>query len=98
MNAVPGPKSVFYFYITPEFTMLAFTTALETLRLANQVLGHDKYAWRIVSADGNPVRASSGLQLGVDLSLDEADLLENGKIAKRHGRTPARAAGPPHAE
>lgn len=72
MNAVPGPKSVFYFYITPEFTMLAFTTALETLRLANQVLGRDKYAWRIVSADGKPVRASSGLQLGADLSLDEA--------------------------
>jgi len=72
MNAVPGPKSVFYFYLTPEFTMLAFTTALETLRLANQVLGHDKYAWRIVSADGKPVRASCGLQLGADLSLDDA--------------------------
>lgn len=72
MNTVLGPKSVFYFYITPEFTMLAFTTALETLRLANQVLGHDKYGWRIVSADGRPVRASCGLQLGADLSLDEA--------------------------
>lgn len=72
MNAAPGPKSVFYFYITPEFTMLAFTTALETLRLANQVLGREKYAWRIVSSDGGPVRASCGLQLGADLSLDEA--------------------------
>lgn len=73
MNAtVAGPKSVFYFYITPEFTMLAFTTALETLRLANQVLGREKYAWQMVSADGKPVRASCGLQLGADLSLDEA--------------------------
>lgn len=72
MNTVLGPKSVFYFYLTPEFTMLAFTTALETLRLANQVLGHDKYVWQIVSADGRPVRASCGLQLGADLSLDEA--------------------------
>lgn len=72
MNAIPGPKSVFYFFITPEFTMLAFTTALETLRLANQVLRRDRYAWRIVSADGKPVRASCGLQFDADLSLEEA--------------------------
>lgn len=51
----------FLFYVAPEFTMLAFTAALEALRLANQVLGEDAYEWKMVSSDGEPVRASCGL-------------------------------------
>ena len=72
MDTRSAQTSVFYFYVTPEFTMLAFTNALEILRLTNQVLGRDKYEWRIVSCDGEAVRASCGLQLGADLSLEEA--------------------------
>ncbi len=65
-------KRLFLFYLAPEFTMLAFTSALETLRLANQVIGTDVYDWRIVARDRNPVTASCGLSITPDLSLAEA--------------------------
>ena len=39
--------------------MIAFTAAVEPLRLANRVSGRELYAWRLFSADGGPVRAES---------------------------------------
>ncbi|TGR79565.1 hypothetical protein EN866_35865, partial [Mesorhizobium sp. M2D.F.Ca.ET.223.01.1.1] len=62
MTKEPVSKT-FVFYIVPEFTMLAFTSAIEALRLANAVMGEDVYRWRIVSVDGNPVRSSCGLSV-----------------------------------
>ncbi|WFU05771.1 GlxA family transcriptional regulator (plasmid) [Rhizobium sp. CB3171] len=62
-------KYVYVFYLVPEFTMLAFTSALEVLRLANQSLGRDVYEWQFVSLDGRPVRASCGLSVDVGFSL-----------------------------
>ncbi|PSH60798.1 GlxA family transcriptional regulator [Phyllobacterium sophorae] len=65
-------NKLFLFYLAPEFTMLAFSSALEALRLANQILSDNAYAWRLVSADGEAVRASCGLSISADLSLAEA--------------------------
>ncbi len=72
------PRS-FVFYIVPEFTMLAFTSAIEALRLANAVLGRDVYSWRVVSADGHPVRASCGLTITPDhdIATERAWLLSD---------------------
>lgn len=69
--------STFLFFLTPEFTMLAFSAALESLRLANQVLERNAYEWKLVSADGKQVTASCGISLGVDMSLAEARSLVN---------------------
>lgn len=66
--AFPSPRS-FVFYIVPDFTMLAFTSAIEALRLANAVLGHPIYSWRIASMDGQPVRSSCGLMVTPDHSV-----------------------------
>jgi transcriptional regulator GlxA family with amidase domain len=65
-------KARFLFYLTPEFTMLAFTSALEALRLANKVLDRDFYEWRLISEDGRPALASCGLPINADLSLAQA--------------------------
>lgn len=62
-------SKTYVLYIVPEFTMLAFTSAIEALRLANAVLGTEAYRWRIVTADGNPVRASCGLSVSPDRSV-----------------------------
>lgn len=43
--------------------MIAFTSALEPLRMANQLSGQPLYAWRLISADGAPVICSNGIQL-----------------------------------
>lgn len=60
----------FVFYLLPEFTLLAFASAVETLRLANAILGYDAYAWRIASGDGGPAKASCGLSLHADTTMD----------------------------
>lgn len=49
------------FLLLPGFSMLAFFSALEPLRLANQLLGVRHYRWRIYTSDGLPARASCGM-------------------------------------
>ena len=58
MNALKHPiKRSFVFFLIPDFTMVAFATALDPLRLANRMLGYEAYKWRLASFDGRPVRA-----------------------------------------
>ena len=71
MNAKASVKRSLVFFLIPEFTMVAFATALEPLRIANRMLGHDAYRWRLASSDGRPVRASNGVECAVDTSLEE---------------------------
>jgi len=66
-----GVKRSFVFFLVPDFTMVAFATALDPLRIANRMLGYEAYRWRLASADGKPVRASNGVECAVDVSLEE---------------------------
>jgi AraC family transcriptional regulator, glycine betaine-responsive activator len=52
-----------------DFTMIAFTSLVEPLRLANQRSGERLYDWKIYSVDGAPARASNGITIGVDGSI-----------------------------
>jgi transcriptional regulator GlxA family with amidase domain len=56
----------FGFLMVPDFSMIAFTSAIEPLRLANRASGRTLYSWRIFSPDGAPVRASNGVMIAVD--------------------------------
>lgn len=58
------------FLLLPGFSQLAFSSALEPLRMANHLSGHRRYTWHLVSKDGAPVKASSGLASGVDLAME----------------------------
>jgi transcriptional regulator GlxA family with amidase domain len=60
------------FPLVPNFSMIAFASALEPLRLANRVAGTDVFAWRVYSADGLPVTASNGVSVAADAAY--ADL------------------------
>ena len=63
MNAVKHPiKRSLVFFLVPDFTMIAFATALDPLRSANRMLGYEAYKWRLASIDGRPVRASISSQ------------------------------------
>jgi transcriptional regulator GlxA family with amidase domain len=53
----------FAFMPLPNFTMIAFTNAIEVLRMANYLTGQTLYRWSIVSPDGGPVAASNGLSV-----------------------------------
>jgi transcriptional regulator GlxA family with amidase domain len=51
------------FLLVPNFSMIAFTAAVEPLRLANRTSGHEFYRWHLFSPDGKPVSASNGIAL-----------------------------------
>ena len=69
---ISNPKDTrwFTFLLLPEFTLLAFSAALDPLRIANQLAQKPLYGWRIVSENGMAVTSSSGVNVSVhgDLS------------------------------
>ncbi len=56
------------FYLVPQFSLLAFSSALETLRMANQLSGQTLYRWTLVSSDGQEVTCSNGIRFPVEHS------------------------------
>lgn len=44
-----------------EFSMIAFSSAIEVLRMANYILGQPYYSWSVLTVEGKPVSSSSGL-------------------------------------
>jgi transcriptional regulator GlxA family with amidase domain len=61
----------FGFLLLPKFTLLAFSAALDTLRIANQLAQKPLYGWLVVSEDGKAVSSSSGIDVDVHLALNE---------------------------
>lgn len=59
------------FLLLDNFTLIAQASAIEPLRMANQLSGRELYQWFTLSEDGAPVRASDGLQVMPDASLAE---------------------------
>ncbi|PHP67804.1 AraC family transcriptional regulator [Zhengella mangrovi] len=59
--------------------MIAFTTAIEPLRLANRILGEEAYTWRLSSIDGHPVAASNRVECAVQTSLEQERRLMTGE-------------------
>ena len=60
------------FVLVPNFSMIAFVSAIEPLRLANRIKGSPLYQWRVFSQDRSPVKASNGLMITPEGGLDEA--------------------------
>jgi len=67
--ASPGRITTVVFVLIPNFSLIAFGSAIEPLRMANRISGSTLYRWTIVSADGKPVRASNGLEANVEGSI-----------------------------
>ena len=65
------PKSKFAFLTLPRYSMIALSSAVEPLRMANMVTGEAVYDCPIVSIDGEPTPASNGLQLAPTLPLEK---------------------------
>lgn len=64
-------KRTIVFFMVPNFSMIAFATAIEPLRIANRMLGFEAYRWRLASADGRAVTASSDIEIAANTSLDD---------------------------
>ncbi|MBI1218599.1 MAG: helix-turn-helix domain-containing protein [Rhodobacteraceae bacterium] len=91
---VAAPVTV-SFVLMPRFTLLAFTSAIEPLRVANQLAGQELFRWSVLSADGAPVTSSCGLPVVPDGSLTrdlETDyLLVCGGVEPENGLWPGLA-------
>ncbi|MEM9330518.1 MAG: GlxA family transcriptional regulator [Pseudomonadota bacterium] len=74
-NEVERPANVdcrsIVFFLVQDFSMIAFATAVEPLRIANRMLGREFYSWRLASMDGQPVTASNGVEVAVETSLKQ---------------------------
>ncbi|WP_109483080.1 GlxA family transcriptional regulator [Paraburkholderia sp. C35] len=62
------------FLTLPSFSMIAFTSAVEVLRMANYVSRAQHYRWSVITPDGVPVRASNGLTVKPTRTLEEAGM------------------------
>jgi transcriptional regulator GlxA family with amidase domain len=68
---LPGPIG---FLLIPQYTSIAFSSAVESLRIANRYLT-EKYQWVVLSLDGQPVPDSNGIAVVVQGSIDDTDQL-----------------------
>ena len=66
-----GPPRDYYFLLLPKLTLLAFTSALEPLRMANQVTGKELYRWYVMTGDDAPVICSCGITITPDTRLGD---------------------------
>ena len=57
------------FFLIPEFPLLSFSAAIDTLRIANRMVGYEYYVWSTISATGGPVTASCGFDVRADMSM-----------------------------
>ncbi len=70
-----GPKR-FGFLLLPNFSLIAFSSAIEPLRMANWVTGDECYETLLISHDGEAVASSFGVQTLVDCSLNDMPTLD----------------------
>lgn len=61
------------FLLVPKFPMLAFSAAVEPLRIANWLSGRALYSWRLFTEDGRPVEASNGIPVMPHASIASID-------------------------
>ena len=70
-KADPKPEH-FGFFLVPNYSMIAFSSAIEPLRMANRDAGRDLYRWSIYTIDGLPEKASNSLEITPDDRIDNA--------------------------
>jgi AraC family carnitine catabolism transcriptional activator len=66
----PWPENI-GFLLLPRFSMMAFFSAVEPLRIANRISGKTLFTWVLFSPDGEPVTASNGMTLMADKSMGD---------------------------
>lgn len=87
-----GAADCYTFLLLDQFTHLAFSCAIEPLRLANHVQGAALYRWQTCSDGGQPVQASNGISVMVDGDL--RPLGPRDRLVVVGGRTPRQSLTP----
>ncbi|MEX0923102.1 MAG: GlxA family transcriptional regulator [Rhodovibrionaceae bacterium] len=69
-----GPQ-IYGFLLIPNFSLLAFSSALEPLRSANRLSGSQRYQWHLISPEGGMVTTSSGIEVKTTKTAAEVERL-----------------------
>ncbi|MEX2525889.1 MAG: GlxA family transcriptional regulator [Gammaproteobacteria bacterium] len=64
------------FLLLPQYSLIALSSVLEPLRMANQLSGRKLYEWAILTVDGEPVSASNGMLVQPDTGIDKAGYMD----------------------
>lgn len=59
------------FLLTPDFPIATLSTALEPLRIANEILQQESYHWSLLSIDNKTVRSSCGIAIAPDVEAKD---------------------------
>ena len=70
MSAQPTPRH-FAFVLCPQFSLIAFTAAIEPLRVANRLALRTLYTWEVLSESGQPIACSNGTVLQANRALGD---------------------------
>ena len=63
--------------LVPNFSMIAFTSMVEPMRLANMLANKTLYKWRTISRDGLAVPSSAGIEVAPEMSAPELERPSN---------------------
>ena len=88
-SIVPEPQS-FGFLLLPEYSMIAVSSAIEPLRMANYITQKQLYQWNTITIDDKPVAASNGIMSSPTASVESAGNMNvvfvcGGINIKKHG-------------
>lgn len=72
-TAKAPPARRFVFLLLDRFTMLAFASAIEPLRIANRISGSTIYTWALAGENGQEASCSNGAAFKLDMGLEEVD-------------------------
>lgn len=93
-NDRPQKATSIGFLLLDNFTLISLAAAIEPLRMANQLTGRELYQWHTLSAGGEAVRASDGLNVTPDCPMETPPALD--MIIVCGGLAPYRAARKEH--
>jgi len=65
-----APKR-YVFVLLDNFTLLCFSAAVESLRIANRMAGEPLYDWVLAGEGGDTVSCSAGASFKVDMDLED---------------------------
>ncbi len=60
------------FLLVPDFPLMTFSAALDSLRQGNRLAKRKVFEWILISADGGHVKSSSGLGFDMDAAMTKA--------------------------
>ncbi|WP_235913176.1 GlxA family transcriptional regulator [Oceanomicrobium pacificus] len=72
MTSTDTPETqTFIFLLLQDFSLIAFASAIEPLRLANLMSGQPLYDWKLAAEGGEQVSCSNGTSVSVSMGLEE---------------------------